>query len=71
MVETEITRRAVNQEEAARLLGVSLISVHRMCLDGRLASFNVGRARRIPLRAIEELMGYPVMLESEHPTVAR
>jgi excisionase family DNA binding protein len=43
--------------EAARYLKVSEPTVWRWIRGGRLTSFKVGRVRRIPLSALDELVG--------------
>lgn len=64
-METKIARQTVTQNEAAKILGVHWATVHRMCRDGRLSSFKLGRTKRIPLAALEQIIGYPVRLEPE------
>lgn len=46
---------AVTVAEAARALGLSTWSVHQLIKSGRLASFRVGRAVRVPVDALHRL----------------
>lgn len=46
---------AVTIAEAARRLSCSERTVQRWCASGRLASFHLGRVRRVPVAAIEQL----------------
>jgi excisionase family DNA binding protein len=48
--------RSVRPAEAAALLGVCRDTVYVLMRAGRLRSVKVGRARLIPLAAIEELL---------------
>jgi len=49
-------RKSVRPAEAAALLGVCRDTVYVLMRAGRLRSVKVGRARLIPLTAIEELL---------------
>ena len=49
-------RRCVRPAEAAQLLGVCRDTVYVLMRSGRLRSVRVGRARLIPLAAIDELL---------------
>lgn len=46
---------AVTVAEAARLLGLSAWSVYELIKAGRLPSFKVGRAVRVPVAALHQL----------------
>jgi excisionase family DNA binding protein len=47
---------AVPPAAAARMLCVCRATLNRMIRDGRLRSFKLGRARRIPVEALRELI---------------
>jgi excisionase family DNA binding protein len=47
---------AVPPADVARMLSVSLATVKRMLADGRLPSLKLGRARRIPVEAVRDLI---------------
>lgn len=49
-------RKCVRPAEAARLLGVCRDTVYVLMRSGRLRSVRLGRARLIPLAAIDELL---------------
>jgi excisionase family DNA binding protein len=49
-------RRSVRPAEAALLLGVCRDTVYVLMRAGRLRSVKLGRARLIPVAAIEELL---------------
>jgi excisionase family DNA binding protein len=49
-------RRSVRPAEAAALLGVCRDTVYVLMRAGRLRSVKLGRARLIPVAAIEELL---------------
>lgn len=51
-----VERLAVKPEEAARLLDVSRGTIYNMMSRGELASFQIGRSRRIPVAAIKALL---------------
>ncbi len=52
-------RKSVRPQEAAELLGVCRDTVYVLIRSGRLRSVKAGRARLIPLSAIEELLSAP------------
>lgn len=45
----------LTRQQAAELLGVSLATVNRMLARGELPSVTIGRLRRIPVIALEEM----------------
>ncbi|GAB1688371.1 helix-turn-helix domain-containing protein [Krasilnikovia sp. M28-CT-15] len=49
-------RRSVRPAEAAELLGVCRDTVYVLLRSGQLRSIKAGRARLIPLAAIDELL---------------
>ncbi|NJC66753.1 helix-turn-helix domain-containing protein [Planosporangium flavigriseum] len=49
-------RRSVRPAEAAALLGVCRDTIYVLMRSGRLRSVKLGRARLIPVAAIEELL---------------
>ncbi len=49
-------RKSVRPQEAAELLGVCRDTVYVLIRAGRLRSIKAGRARLIPISAIEELL---------------
>ena len=49
-------RKAVRPTEAARLLGVSRETVYVLMRSGQLRSVRLGRARLIPVAALDELL---------------
>ncbi|PWU43146.1 excisionase [Micromonospora globispora] len=49
-------RKSVRPAEAAALLGVCRETVYVLMRSGRLRSIKAGRARLIPLTAIDELL---------------
>jgi excisionase family DNA binding protein len=51
-----MTRRSVRPAEAAELLGVCRDTVYVLMRSGRLRSVKAGRARLIPVAAIEEFL---------------
>ena len=51
-----MNRKSVRPAEAAELLGVCRDTVYVLMRAGRLRSVKVGRARLIPLAAIENLL---------------
>jgi excisionase family DNA binding protein len=51
-----LERRSVRPAEAAVLLGVCRDTVYVLMRAGRLRSIKLGRARLIPVSAIEELL---------------
>ncbi len=51
-----VDRKSVRPAEAARLLGVCRDTVYVLMRAGRLRSVKVGRARLIPMSAIEDLL---------------
>ncbi|GAA1797245.1 helix-turn-helix domain-containing protein [Planosporangium flavigriseum] len=52
----DIERRSVRPAEAAALLGVCRDTIYVLMRSGRLRSVKLGRARLIPVAAIEELL---------------
>jgi excisionase family DNA binding protein len=48
-------RRAYSVEEAAKLLGVSRVTIFRRLAEGRIRSIRLGR-RLIPVHALEALL---------------
>jgi len=56
---TGVERKSVRPQEAAELLGVCRDTVYVLIRSGRLRSVKAGRARLIPLSAIEELLSAP------------
>jgi excisionase family DNA binding protein len=54
-----VERKSVRPQEAAELLGVCRDTVYVLIRAGRLRSVKAGRARLIPLSAIEELLSAP------------
>jgi excisionase family DNA binding protein len=53
---TGVERKSVRPNEAAEILGVCRDTVYVLLRSGRLRSVKVGRARLIPLSAIEQLL---------------
>ena len=53
---TPMERKSLRPAEAAQLLGVCRDTIYVLMRAGRLRSVKVGRARLIPVRAIEELL---------------
>jgi excisionase family DNA binding protein len=53
-------RKSVRPREAAQLLGVSRDTVYVLMRAGRLRSVKAGRARLIPVSAIEEFLSEAV-----------
>ncbi len=51
-----MNRRSVRPAEAALVLGVCRDTIYVLMRSGRLRSVKVGRARLIPISAIEELL---------------
>jgi excisionase family DNA binding protein len=51
-----MAQRLYTVPEAAAVLGLSRATVYRLMGEGRLESVRVGRARRIPQEAIDELV---------------
>ncbi|WP_433051132.1 helix-turn-helix domain-containing protein [Dactylosporangium sp. CS-033363] len=51
-----MARKSVRPAEAAELLSVSRDTVYVLMRSGRLRSVKLGRARLIPISAIEELL---------------
>ena len=49
-------RKSVRPTEAARLLGVSRKTVYVLMRSGQLRSVRLGRARLIPVAALDELL---------------
>jgi excisionase family DNA binding protein len=49
-------RKSVRPTEAARLLGVSRETVYVLMRSGQLRSVRLGRARLIPVAALDELL---------------
>ena len=49
-------RLAVTVEEAAHMLGLSRSKLYPMISSGEIPSFKVGRARRVPVWAVESFM---------------
>jgi excisionase family DNA binding protein len=49
-------RRAYSVEEAAKLLGVSRVTIFRRLAEGRIGSIWLGRRRLIPVHALETLL---------------
>jgi excisionase family DNA binding protein len=49
-------RKSVRPREAARLLGVSRETVYVLMRSGQLRSVRLGRARLIPVAALDELL---------------
>lgn len=49
-------RRAYSVEEAAKLLGVSRVTMFRRLAEGRIGSIRLGRRRLIPVHALELLL---------------
>jgi excisionase family DNA binding protein len=49
-------RRAYSVEEAAKLLGVSRVTIFRRLAEGRIGSIRFGRRRLIPVHALETLL---------------
>ena len=49
-------RKSVRPAEAARLLGVSREMVYVLMRSGQLRSIQLGRARLIPIAALDELL---------------
>lgn len=47
---------AVSLPEAGRLLNLCLTSIYKLARSGQLATFYVGKSRRVPLSAIHRLM---------------
>jgi excisionase family DNA binding protein len=54
--ESQVQPRSVRPAEAAVLLGVCRDTVYVLMRSGRLRSVKLGRARLIPVAAIEELL---------------
>ena len=50
-------RKCVRPAEAARVLGVCRDTIYVLMRSGRLRSVRVGRARLIPVAALDELLG--------------
>jgi excisionase family DNA binding protein len=59
MVRTEhrvaapVCRLAVTVEEGAQMLGVGRATLYKLVMCGEIASFTVGRARRIAISTLE------------------
>jgi excisionase family DNA binding protein len=51
-----VAKKSVRPAEAAELLGVCRDTVYVLLRTGRLRSIKVGRARLIPLSAIDEFL---------------
>lgn len=49
-------RMLLTPEEAAEALGVGRTKVYELMAAGRLASVRIGRSRRVPTRALAELV---------------
>src|SRR5262245_31951118 len=47
-------RLAVTVDEAAEMLGVGRATLYKIVMRGEIESFTIGRARRIPITALEE-----------------
>jgi excisionase family DNA binding protein len=56
---TTVAKKSVRPAEAAELLGVCRDTVYVLMRAGRLRSVKAGRARLIPLAAIEEFLSVP------------
>jgi len=54
-----IRKLAVTIEEAAQMVGVSRTTMYKAVRRGDIASFTVGRARRIAIPALEAFAGIP------------
>ena len=52
-------RKSVRPAEAARLLGVCRDTVYVLIRSGQLRSIKAGRARLIPITAIDEFLSPP------------
>ena len=59
----------VSQSEAARLLGVSRLTVHRACREGRLPVVRVNKRPFVPMAALDRLLagGQVVANEGARP----
>jgi excisionase family DNA binding protein len=49
-----IVRLAVTVKEGARMLGVGRATLYKLVISGEIASFTIGRARRIAISTIEQ-----------------
>jgi excisionase family DNA binding protein len=59
-------------QEVAKYLKVSRSTVWRWCNQGRLLAFKAGHGWRVHRRAVEEMMGYPLLqLEAEEDEAVR
>lgn len=56
----ELAPLAVRPEEAFRLIAVSRAHGYRLLQSGQLRSFKSGRARLVPVAALEEWVGRQV-----------
>jgi len=52
-----IGRLAVTVEEGAHMLGVGRATLYKLIMRGEIASFTVGRARRIAVATLEQYAG--------------
>jgi excisionase family DNA binding protein len=44
----------VSPQEAAEMLGINRSTLYQLLMRGDIVSFKIGRARRIPVKALEE-----------------
>jgi excisionase family DNA binding protein len=58
-------KRFHNSNEAAQLLGMSQTHLRRLCDEGRIASFSVGSALRIPAEEITRILAERGRAKSE------
>jgi excisionase family DNA binding protein len=58
-------KRFHNSNEAAQLLGMSQTHLRRLCDEGRIASFSVGSALRIPTEEITRILAERGQAKSE------
>jgi excisionase family DNA binding protein len=54
--------------ETARFLGVSRSHVYRLIQEGVLPSVKIGKSRRVPVRAVRELVLNKMVIVSETET---
>ena len=58
-------KRLLTVSEAAHVMGVSRSLLYQRVLSGEIASFKIGRARRIPVEAIDEFIARELADQAE------
>jgi len=54
-----LIRLAVTVEEGARMLGVGRATLYKLVMRGEIASFTIGRSRRIAIATLERYAQMP------------